>query len=250
MALALWLFRNLILTRLRASVQHEFNGRLEEIKTDLRLKEGEIAALRGGALTALASRHVELEKRRLLAADQLWSTVIALGPAKGIAPFIAVVKFETAAERSKRDPKFRQIFEHIGSGVEIGQLDLSGAAKARPFLTPVVWGAYTAYLTAILHGVMRLQVLKTGAGGDVMVKETAILELLKTALPYHVEYINQHGTVAIPYLIEELEANLLRNVQAMLSGVEADKAAVEQSAEIVKRSAEIRAASDKPTIPD
>ena len=90
LALALWLGRNLIATRLVKSVEHEFNTKLESLraelrkneeelfKADLRSKEAEIAALRGGAMTAMASRQVALDKRRLDAVDQLWSALTAL----------------------------------------------------------------------------------------------------------------------------------------------------------------------------
>ena len=93
---ALWLGRNLIFTRLTKSVEHEFNGRLEtlkaqlrdseeRLKAELRNRESEIAALRGGALSALASRQAALDKRRLEAVDQLWTSVSALAPCRAIA---------------------------------------------------------------------------------------------------------------------------------------------------------------------
>ncbi|MBI3902634.1 MAG: hypothetical protein HY306_06785 [Nitrosomonadales bacterium] len=93
--LVLWLGRNLIATRLTKSVQHEFDTKLESLRTelrkneelfraDLRAKEAEIAVLRSGAMTAMASRQVAFDKRRLEAIDQLWSAFIALGPAKWI----------------------------------------------------------------------------------------------------------------------------------------------------------------------
>ena len=71
LAVALWLTRNLILTRLTNSVEHEFNAKLETLRTqlreseerlkaDLRAKEAEITALRSGAMTAMASRQMPL----------------------------------------------------------------------------------------------------------------------------------------------------------------------------------------------
>ncbi len=110
-AAALWLGRNVISTRLTKSVEHEFNTKLESIKAqireseerlkaELRSKEAEIAALRSGALTALASRQMALDKRRLEAIDQIWASVIALGPARGIATLMSSVSFEKAAPRS------------------------------------------------------------------------------------------------------------------------------------------------------
>src|SRR5712691_9429318 len=76
LAMALWLGRNLILTRLTKSVEYEFSKKIEAVRTqfregeerlkaDLRAKEVEIAALRSGAMTALASRQIAVDKRRL-----------------------------------------------------------------------------------------------------------------------------------------------------------------------------------------
>lgn len=86
-----WLFRNAIETRLRASVQHEFNEKLETFradlrkseetfKADLRAKESQIEALRGGALSGLVSRQTVLDKRRLEAIEQLWDAIEKLPP--------------------------------------------------------------------------------------------------------------------------------------------------------------------------
>ena len=58
LAVVIWLARNLILTRLTKAVQHEFDIKLERLRTelqqqeeklksDLRGKEAEIAAIRG-----------------------------------------------------------------------------------------------------------------------------------------------------------------------------------------------------------
>jgi hypothetical protein len=68
-----WLSREWIAARLTKSIQHEFDRKLESLRAELREseeklkariheKEGEIAALRSGALSALASRHAELER--------------------------------------------------------------------------------------------------------------------------------------------------------------------------------------------
>lgn len=96
LGLALWLGRNLISTRLTKSVEHEFNAKLDKLQAelrasearlnaDLRAKEAEISALRSGALSALASRQISLDKRRLEAAEQIWSAVAALQPACALA---------------------------------------------------------------------------------------------------------------------------------------------------------------------
>ena len=73
---ALWLLRSVISTRLAKSVQHEFDSKLEALRTnfrkneesfkaDLRAKETQIEALRSGAMAGLANRQAALDKRRI-----------------------------------------------------------------------------------------------------------------------------------------------------------------------------------------
>lgn len=250
LAAALWLGRNVISTRLTKSVEFEFNRELEtlraqmregeeRLKAELRIKEAEIASLRSGALTALASRQMSLDKRRLDAVDQLWDSVTALTPARGIATLMSVVKFESAASYAERDPKVRQMFEMMGSGFDPKNLNLSGAAKARPFVSPMVWAVYSALVAVTMHSVIRWQVIKGGIGPKDFADNDAIAKLIKTALPHYSEYIDKSGPSVYYYALEALDSRLLIELQNMLTGVEADKASVEQAAEILRQSNDV-----------
>src|SRR5918996_3482644 len=121
LAAVLWLSRKLIETRLTKSVEHEFKGKLEELraefrekeellKADLRSKETEIASLRNGAITAMASRQMALDRQRLEAVDQLWSTVSALGPAKNLSSYVAILNVEAIVEEAATNAKVRDTF--------------------------------------------------------------------------------------------------------------------------------------------
>lgn len=244
---ALWLGRNVISTRLTKSVEHEFNTKLESVrsqmreseerlKAELRAKETEIAALRSGALTALASRQMAIDKRRLEAIDQLWTSVTALGAARGIAALMSSISFEKAAPITERDPKARQAFEMMGTAFDIKSLDLSGASKARPFLSPMVWATFSALQAVVMHAVMRWHILKGGFGAKDFMDNEAISKLIKVALPHYSNYIDTFGPSAYFYVLEALDDQLLKEIQQMLSGVEADKASIERAAEILRQS--------------
>lgn len=250
LAAALWLSRNIISTRLTRSVEHQFNLRLEEIRADfrtseerfkaeLRSKETEIAALRSGALSALASRQATLDKRRLEAADQIWSAVIALGPARSLTATMAEINFEYAASKAEHDPKMRQLFEALGAGFDQKTMDLSGAAKARPFVSPMVWAIFSAMNSITVHSTMRWQVLKNGLGPKDFTKQEVIAKLIKTALPHYAAYIDIHGAAGYPHLLQALDEKLIDEINKMLNGTESDKASIEQAATIVRISAEI-----------
>lgn len=252
LALALWFGRKLIGTHLVKSVEHEFNARLEAVraefrekeellKADLRSKESEIADLRGGAMTAMASRQMALDKRRLEAVEQLWSALTALAGAKGITIFMAVMKFEAVAEEAARNAQFREMFTIMGGAFDIAKVDLSGASKARPFVSPIAWALFSAYQAIAMQAVMKLHIIKSGIGAKDYFDKDAVAKLVKAALPHQAGYIDKYGDAGYHYLLEELEESLLAAMRNMLAGEETDRASVEQAAEILRLSNELKA---------
>ena len=219
------------------AVRAEFRAKEELLKADLRSKETEIAALRSGAMTAMASRQMALDKRRLEAVDQLWSSVTALGSFKTISAFMAVVKFDAAAEEAMKNPKVREMFEFMSTGLrlDLNKIDFSGSAKARPFVSPMAWVLFVAYQAIAMQAVLKLQILKSGIGTKLLDME-ATAKVVKAALPHQTQYIDKFGDAGYHYLLEELERRLLDEMQKMLAGVETDKASIEQAAEILRLS--------------
>ncbi|MDD5451482.1 MAG: hypothetical protein PHT49_06255 [Desulfovibrionales bacterium] len=222
-----------------SALEAELRQGEERLRTELRAKEAEIAALRGGAMTALASRQIAVDKRRLDAVDQLWAATMALAPARALSNWLSVFKFEAAAERAERDPKVRQLFDMMGGGFDIKLLGSADAQKARPFVSPMAWAIFTALQAICVHAAMRWQILKSGLGKQDFANTDSIDKLLKTALPHQPAYIDKYGPEGYHYLLDELETRLLRELQSMLVGGEADKANLEQAAEILKQSNEL-----------
>lgn len=261
LAMALWLGRNLILTRLTQSVEFEFSKKIEAVRTqlregeerlkaDLRAKEIEIAALRSGAMTALASRQIAIDKRRLEAVDQLWSAVNSLASARGISAHMSLVDYEKAAKGVERSPRVKQFFEMIGKGFDVKNLNLEGAVTARPFVSPMAWATYSAIQAITMYAVIRLRVLQAGLGAEDFVNYDLITKLVKAVLPHKAGFIDEYGPLGYHSLLEELDVKMINEIQAMLIGVEADKASIEQSAEIIKLSNEVlkQASSDQGSV--
>lgn len=168
-----WLFREAIINRLTKGVQHEYDHKLEilraefrkseeVLKAELRTKEREIESLRSGALAGLVSRQAAVDSRRLIAIDQLWSGVIALRSAKGAAALMSVIVFERALKESANNPRAKQLFESIAAPFDPAKLTTGDASKARPFISPMAWALFSAYLA--IHGlaVTQLNMLKLG----------------------------------------------------------------------------------------
>lgn len=242
-AVVLWLCRGLIATRLKSSVSHEFNAKLEALKAELAAKQSQIDALRSGALSSMTARHNALFERRLSAAEELWEAVIGLAGAKGVAKTIAAIKYENALRVAERDPRTREFFERIGgSPVNFHQVS---AEKVRPFISKLTWAYYHAYQSILVHSVLRMQLLRSGLNMPDIIDTVGVVSVVKAALPHQAGYIDQQGYEALPYLLDELECKILDALSEMMTSQEADKAVLEQAAAIVSAADKLVKESEK-----
>ncbi|MDO8341651.1 MAG: hypothetical protein Q7T48_00465 [Cellvibrio sp.] len=235
LALALWLTKSAILERLKGAVQHEFNEKLEKVKTELREKENQITALRAGALSGASHRQVALYERKLKAAEKLWSAVNSLSGGKGISSIMAAIKFEAAARESARNPLARKAFEMVGKTFDLTKVDFSGAYRARPFVSRLAWAYYSAYQSIIFQSVIRLEALKAGTQEDFS-KGKELVALVLAALPHHKSYFEENADQTLHYLLDELEEKVLLEIEKILNGELEDEQSLERAAKILKAS--------------
>ncbi len=241
-----WLCRQLIATRLKASVQHEFDQKLEAIRTDLRkseetfkadlrAKEDQIAALQSGALAGMASRQAALDKRRLEAIDQLWAGVETLTPFKLPALWLQTFDFVKALKESSDNPTARKLFLDFAPNLSIQSFPKVDVHRARPFVSDMAWALFSAYRAILGYATVQLYILRMGQEelADLLDPNT-VHKLILVALPHYSDYIEKHNDKAYPYIVEPLEAALLEELQRMLSGEESDKKSVEQAAKIMQ----------------
>lgn len=257
LAAALWLARNLISTRLTRSVEHEFNRKLESLRSEHRQREDllraelqaratEIEALRTGALSNMSGRQAAADKRRLEAIDQLWSGVLALGPARMLASYLSVLNIRAMGERVQRDEKARQFVEMFGAGFDPKSIDYSTGAKARPFVSPMAWAIYSALQAVTGIAIIQWHALKSGLEPTKLVDEDRAKALITAALPHYKDFLDKFGAQGFYHTIEPLESQLLVEFQRMLSGTEDDKASVERAAEILKHANALKQAAENP----
>jgi hypothetical protein len=232
---AIWLARSLISTRLTNSVKNEFDSKIEVLRSELKSKEAQIESLRSGAMSGLITRQGALYQRKLEAIDQIWSAVKELDKAKHISSTMAILKFDVCAIESARNSKFRGFIETIGGNFEVATLNLSGAALARPFLTPLAWAYYSAFSSIILSAVTKMQILKIGVEEpEKYFSSEYSNKLLKTVLPSRSEYIEENDDSVHHYLLDEIEQLLLLELKNIQDGKEADKDNAKRAAEITR----------------
>ena len=236
-----WLFRNWIITRLKASVSYEFDSKLESLRADLRIKEAEIATLRASAMTALSNRQISIDKRRLEAIEQLWSSIISLTKARGISKMMSCFDYERVAVYAQKNESMRETLSVLGGNFDFTKdLKQDDASLARPFVSPMAWAIYSALVAVIANGVIKWHVAKSGLGAKDFTDRDATNKMMKAALPEYSAYIEKYGPISYHPLIEILELKLLNEFQVMMSGAEADKASIDQAAEILKYATEIQ----------
>jgi len=242
---AAWMARNLIATRLKSSVEHEFNGKLAGLENELKTKSAEIEAMRHGALTAMSGRQAAIDKRRLEAVDQIWASATSLGRVKMAISMLTVLKLDAIhdALASRDANKMRQFINAIALAPDATTLDFASAAKAHPFVTPMVWASYSALAAVSGHAIGQWTALKAGVNPKDLMNEDAVKKLVKLALPTRIDYIEEHGAIAAYHLVEELESQLLTEIRLMLNGADDDKASVERAAQIVAHAKKVAEAA-------
>lgn len=236
------------------SIQHRFDARIERLRSDLaraeetfrgelRAKEQRINSLVDVALALRSSRQTALDARRLVAVERLWAAKAKLDVFKLAAAFLASIRFEEAAKASATDEKTKTFFEMLDKmALGGGKLESISVEAERPFLTPVVWAAFSAYQAVMYLAVAQLKMLAAGVGKPEMINTMHTDDLLKVALPNFKDYIEKYSASGHYYLLDLLEQNLLKAVSDMLEGKAADAEALEQSAQIIKIAHEMQPA--------
>jgi hypothetical protein len=232
--IVLWLCRGLIEIRLKNSVQHEFDKKIQTLQATIRAGEAQLEALRSGALTGLVSRQAVVDKRRLEAVDQLWAGVLALSPAKVAVMNISILNFEEASKAAVRDPKAAAIFGAMGGSIEAEKIYSPKPAKARPYISPLAWARFEAYRAMLGFSVSQITMLKLRIENpQELLNFQGIVDLVGVALPHRAEYLGREGPRGLVHLVDELEQAILQELKSVLVGVDDDVQAIQRAAAIV-----------------
>jgi len=240
-----FLSRNLILTRLKASVQHEFDAKLEllradlrkseeSFKGDLRTKAAQIEALQSGALSGLVSRQALVDKRRFEAIEQLWDSIEKLAPFKAASSMMASFDFTKASNLAAQDRQVQEFFSTLGKTFVPENIAKLDAHKSRLFVSDLAWALFAAYQGIVFHAVAQVQMLKVGLKDASLLDLEYVPRLVKVALPWSADYIDKWGSAGYYNMLEPIEAELMKELRRMMRGEESDKASVEQAAKIME----------------
>lgn len=243
-AAIIWFFKTSIVNWLQAGVEHKFNTKLASLESklsqneqayqsELAKQDAELSAIRDGVLGGVFEKQKELSRRRILAAERLWSSVIALRKGLLLVELMSRVDVEKAIAETSRNPNSRTFFKTL---VDSGKLDIDAtlpAAQEQPFLPPSIVNAYKVYSGIIFNSFVTAVALQNGAGSILNSKTTTLIDETKRLLPQHSEVLDSFGEAAFSKIILDVERVLEDEIRKMLEGSDTNSSLLSSSLESV-----------------
>lgn len=215
-------------TYLKGKIENKFQQRIEAVKSSFRIEEekikirmkardDEIASLRSNALSRLAGQQGDIDKRRIAAAEKLWSAVIDESKLMGAASLFAHIKMEVMLKvaasggvDAKRMQEGADIFLKMANCDNI-HVDLT-IDKERPFLTPISWSLFSAYRVILRYPVALMQSVKIGMDGIIDMK--SLSDTVKAVFPDRNYSFDNYNIVLIPMIAKEIQERILEEIRS------------------------------------
>lgn len=249
-----FIFRNWFIVRITSSVKHEYDAKLEVIKSELKTTEqdllfkleardGELQALKSGALSNLSQRQAVLYEKQIEAVERIWSVISLTSILKIIPAMMSTFKMDEISKAIATNSNLQEMFKMIGKNVDDEKIKKMNANAARPFVSALVWAYFSAYQTIVFHYIAQLKLLEMGMELK-FVKTEDMIELIKKLLPHQAEYIDKFGPDAAFYLLDEVETKLLNEINNMLKGTGLSEDNINEAAQINELAKNIQAKGD------
>ena len=215
-------------------MQHQFDEKIEELRSTLRRSEeqfksqlqsdqSELFSLRTWVLGGAANRQALLDKRRFDAVERVWTTVIDMAPLKHVARTMMSIDFKESAKHARR-PELQKFLDALGGDTaDPSKLKPNAARYEQPYLTEPAWAYFLAYKAILIASVSRYLALKVGGPGiDEYMTNEPTKKVLKAALPNAAQFIDENEPELYYLLLDEIEAALLSELRKVLDGKQVD----------------------------
>lgn len=240
----IFLCRNLILERLRKSVEHEYGKKMQllraelresgiRLETELASRDKKFSELRGTAIAAIGMREQSLVQRRIEAVDQLWANVHKLRPAKGALKVMAPLSYEAVSSEIESDRRLVDVMKTMLGEPNFEILADVEAHASRPYLSDTAWALYQAYQAICGAAIGRHHMLVSGIDGRRFLDEKGVSDLLKVVFPEHDTEIEENGHKVHHLFVDRLEVLLVEQLRADLRGESSDIELVARTSKIL-----------------
>jgi hypothetical protein len=230
--LLLIFFRAWVFAKLNASVKHEYDAKLEAVKSQLKEQSNETRALLDVSLSGIPQRNAINHKRQLEAIDQL---IESFYKAYKMQSLVQTTSTLNMPEMSKRagDEKTQILAKTFLTGAEDNYVKEDPAWIARPFVSTHAWQYYQAYKNIVTYSYLKLKIISLGVKENDLVYGR-IKDLSKLALPdrsAEIDLLPEFGSGWLD-ILSTLETRLMEAFGLMIAGHSADTQNIESAKDI------------------
>ncbi len=223
-------------------VRADFREREELLRSAIRSRESDIAALRSAVLDGRSTRISWLEKRRLEALNNIWNAVIILAPYKAVAAIMATIKFDVAAKEAHRNPGLRKAVSVMTGAAPKELPQEASVSRERPYISPLLWAYFSAYQAILLGAYIRAKVIEIGMENpEKFLNLDHIKGLVVAVLPQTEKFLSENDAGASYYLVDQIEEAILNLVKEETKGIDLDEAELRRARDIMKAVADVTA---------
>lgn len=251
-------------TWLRATIekgeQHEFDKKLEQLRTEMRrdeeswkaalkARDDQLATIRSGVLSNLSSRHAELDKRRLDAAERLWKATVGqkkFGLALEFTKYIKIdVALAEAGKNTAEGKSIQQLGEFFWKSIGLDKFKAPDELPDvdRLYLPADVWTLFSVHRQIYGLAMVQIAALRSGVNGDALKKRDGLQKLVIEVLPHQKPFVEKYGDGAFPYLADELEDKIIATLTKLIGDRDLDTAQLAAAVKLSRSAAALTEAS-------
>ena len=246
----IWLSREWISTRLKTTIQHEYDQKLEIHKANLKaqsdlallkLKTGleKEATLHAAAHASFAEGQKAAIERKLIAVDELWSQILNLR--NNLPPIIGFIDVMTVDEyKSAKDHKTFQALTDELSLEKIISLVNEKIERVRPYVGEYLWAVFFSYQAIMLRILYLMHLGREDAEKIEWHKDSGTRQLMKAVLTAdEITEFDKMKFSKVSWLQRRLEVKVLTAIQKIISREKFGAESLEQAKNIQQRAANL-----------
>lgn len=219
-----WVLKEWLSTRLRTSIQHEYDIKLETLKSDLSRQ----AALLTAAHSSFAEGQKAAMERKLQAVDKLWKSLVDFrGKLPAILGFIDILTVDEY-RGAKDHPTFVALARDL-SEEKISNLSNWDIEDVRPYVGEYIWSLIFIYRAIFLRTSLLLLLGRSDAEKLEWHKDGGIQQLINAALSKEERATleaQQFGKIL--WIQRQIEGKILASLHKIISGEDFVNPSIEQ----------------------
>jgi hypothetical protein len=258
----IWIFREWISTRIKASIQNEYDQKLEAHKAQLKA-ENDIsllelrtalereAALHAAAHASFSEGQKAAMERKLKGFDRLWEKLLQIR--NNLPSVLTVMDFMSVEEYkiAKQNQNFQRLTGEL-SPAKMASLfsDVQGLIEeVRPYVGEYMWAIFFSYQTIMIRILVKLHFVPNDLEKVEWYKDAIERQLIESILtPIELQEFDSLTFGKLKWLQNSLESKILSASRKLISGEEFGSESLNQARLIQERAAQLQSKTEIPKI--